>query len=450
MRYLPLTDPEREEMKKAIGITDVKELFSCIPSGQCYPPLDKLPAALSEPELVAAFRGFAGKNSFFGLLSFMGAGAYAHFIPEVVSYLSGKGEFLTPYTPYQPEVSQGSLQAIFEYQTMMAMLTGLDVANASLYDGATAAAEAVLLAVRKSGRSRVLLAGNLHPEYAAVIRTYVQNLPIELQTVAVDDRSGRVDEQDLRAKLDDATAAFIFQSPNFLGVVEEGRAIAATVHERKAYAVQVVAESMSLAYLATPGDCGVDMAVGEAQSFGLPLGFGGPYLGFMAVREEFLRAMPGRLVGQTKDLDGKRGYVLTLSTREQHIKREKATSNICSNEAWCAIRAGMYLAVMGKTGLSRAARACHLNAAYFTRAAASQLKKIKVVYEKNFYNEVLIEVKKGTAAALAAALKKKGILAGVPLSWFDREQKGRLLIAFSETHDRQAIDRLLAALGELA
>ncbi len=447
MRYLPLTNPEREEMKRAIGISDVQELFSCLPSGQCRPPLAKLPAALSEPALTAAFREFGHRNSFSGRLSFLGAGAYAHFIPEVVSYLSGKGEFLTPYTPYQPEVSQGSLQAIFEYQTMMAMLTGLDVANASLYDGATAAAEAVLLAVRRSGRSRVLLAASLHPEYAAVIRTYAQNLPIELQTVAVDAASGRVDERDLGAKLDDATAAFLFQSPNFLGVVEDGRAIASAAHGKKAYAVQVVAEAMSLAYLAPPGECGVDMAVGEAQSFGLPLGFGGPYLGFMTAREEFLRQMPGRLVGQTKDLDGKRGYVLTLSTREQHIKREKATSNICSNEAWCAVRAGMYLATMGKTGLARAARACHLNAAYFVHAAARH-SSIRVVYGKNFYSEVLVEVKKGSAEALADKLKKKGILAGVPLSWFDPADHGRLLIAFSEVHNREAVDRLIAASGE--
>jgi len=447
MRYLPLTDAEREEMRKVIGVSEVKELFSCIPSGKCHFPLGQLPAALSEPELVAAFKELAGKNAFSGRLSFLGAGAYDHFIPEVVSYLSGKGEFLTPYTPYQPEVSQGSLQAIFEYQTMMAMLTGLDVANASLYDGATAAAEAVLLAVRRSGRSRVLLASTLHPEYAAVIRTYVQNLPIELRTVAVEEESGRVDGGDLRSRLDDSVAAFVFQSPNFLGVVEDGGSIAAAVHERKAYAVQVVAEAMSLAYLASPGECGVDMAVGEAQSFGLSLGFGGPYLGFMAVREEFMRQIPGRLVGQTRDLDGKRGYVLTLSTREQHIKREKATSNICSNEAWCALRAGMYLAVMGKAGLARAARACHLNAAYFVRSAAG-MKNIRVVYARNFYNEVLIEVKKGSAAGLAAALKKKGILAGVPLSWFEAGRKDRLLLAFSEVHDRAAIDRLLAAIGE--
>lgn len=449
MRYLPLTNPEREEIKKTIGISDVKELFSCIPSGKCFPSLAGLPPALGEPELIAAFREMGLKNRFAGHLSFLGAGACAHFIPEVVSYLSSRGEFLTPYTPYQPEVSQGSLQAIFEYQTMMTMLTGLDVANASLYDGATAAAEAVLLAVRKSGRNRVLLAASLHPEYAAVIRTYVQNLPIELHTVAIQEKDGRVDGHDLAAKLDEATAAIVFQSPNFLGIVEDGRAIAAAAHARKAHAVQVVGEAMSLAYLAPAADLGVDMVVGEAQSFGLPLGFGGPYLGFMTAREEFLRQMPGRLVGQTVDLDGKRGYVLTLSTREQHIKREKATSNICSNEAWCAMRAGMYLAVMGKTGLARAARACHLNAAYFASAAA-RLKQVKVVYAGNFYNEVLIEVKKDRAADFLAKLRGKGILAGVPMTWFDPAWKNRLLLAFSEVHDRKAIDRLLTAMGECA
>jgi len=444
MRYLPLTDAEREEMKRVIGVEDVRDLFTCIPSGQCRPPLD-LPRALSEPELAAAFRAFGRRNAYAGPLSFLGAGAYAHFIPEVVSYLSAKGEFLTPYTPYQPEVSQGSLQAIFEYQTMISMLTGLDVANASLYDGATAAAEAALLAVRCSGRSRVLLAASLHPEYAAVIRTYVQNLPIELETVAVDPGSGRVAAADLAAKLDDATAAFLYQSPNFLGVVEDGASLAAALHARRAYALQVVAEAMSLAFLVPPGEAGADMAVGEAQSFGLPLSFGGPYLGFMAVREEFLRQMPGRLVGQTRDLEGRRGYVLTLSTREQHIKRGKATSNICSNEAWCALRAGMYLATMGRDGLARAARACHFNAAYFASAAASR-RGFRVVYPRNFFNEVLVEVGEG-AAALVARLKQQGILAGVPLSWFDPGQKDRLLIAFSELHDRAAIDRLLAAMG---
>ncbi len=429
MRYLPLTDTAREEIKKTIGISDIRDLFKSIPKDKSFFSLGAIPSALSEPELIAEFASLGRKNSFREYLSFLGAGAHAHFIPEVVSYLSAKGEFLTPYTPYQPEISQGNLQAIFEYQTMMSMLTGLPVANASLYDGGTAAAEAVLLAVRKSGRQRVLLAENLHPEYMSIIRTYVQNLPIELVTVNFDRHDGRIDSGDLQAKLNDQTAAFVFQSPNFLGLVEDSGALAAAAHHQQAYAVQVVTEAMSLAYLRPASDFAVDIVAGEAQSFGLSLGFGGPYLGFLTTSEEFLRQLPGRIVGQTKDVDGKRGYVLTLSTREQHIKREKATSNICSNEAWCALRAGMYLATMGKEGLARAAGDCHLNAAYFVREAA-KLSQVQVVYKRNFYNEVLLEITKGTAAAFLAALEKSKVLAGVPLDWFypDMRQSGAALI----------------------
>jgi glycine dehydrogenase subunit 1 len=447
MRYLPLTDSARAEIKKTIGINDTKELFKSIPADKAYFDLSALPPALSEPELIAAFKGLGRKNSSQEYLSFLGAGAYTHFIPEVVSYLSAKGEFLTPYTPYQPEVSQGNLQAIFEYQTMMTMLTGLDVANASLYDGGTAAAEAVLLAVRKSGRRRVLLAASLHPETMAIIRAYVQNLSIELVTVNLNEQDGMVELSDLQAKLNGQTAAFIFQSPNFLGLVEDSGALAKAAHQQQAYAIQSVTEAMSLAYLRPAADFGVDMVVGEAQSFGLSLGFGGPYLGFMTAREEFLRQMPGRIVGQTKDLDGKRGYVLTLSTREQHIKREKATSNICSNEAWCALRAGMYLATMGKDGLQRAAGDCHLHAAYFVKQTAG-MKHMKVVYQRNYYNEVLLEIKKGTVDAFLAALEKHKILAGVPLSWFYPAVTDRVLLAFSELHSREDIDRLLRVMGE--
>ncbi len=449
MRYLPLTDSAREEIKKIIGIEDIQDLFKSIPKDKRFFSLESIPAALSEPELIADFKSLGRKNSFGEYLSFLGAGACAHFIPEVVSYLSAKGEFLTPYTPYQPEISQGSLQAIFEYQTMMSMLTGLAVANASLYDGGTAAAEAVLLAVRKSGRQRVLLAESLHPEYAAIIRAYVQNLPIDLVTVHSDKNDGRMDIGDLQAKLDGQTAALVFQSPNFLGLVEDGAGLAAAAHQQQAYAVQVVTEAMSLAYLRPAADLAVDIVVGEAQSFGLTLGFGGPFLGFITASEEFLRQMPGRIVGQTKDLDGKRGYVLTLSTREQHIKREKATSNICSNEAWCALRAGMYLATMGKEGLARAAGDSHLNAAYFVRKAAG-LAHVRVVYTKNFYNEVLLEIKKGAAADFLAALKKNKVLAGVSLGWFYPTVTDRVLLSFSETHSREDIDHLLQLIGEYA
>jgi glycine dehydrogenase subunit 1 len=449
MRYLPLTDSARGEIKKTIGVADVRDLFKSIPKEKSFFSLDAIPPALSEPELIAEFKSLGQKNSFRAYLSFLGSGASAHFIPEVVSYLSAKGEFLTPYTPYQPEISQGNLQAIFEYQTMMSMLTGLPAANASLYDGGTAAAEAMLLAVRKSGRQRVLLAESLHPEYMAIIRAYAQNLPIELLTVNVNPQDGRIDDRDLQAKLNGQTAAVVFQSPNFLGLVEDSAGLAAAAHHHQSYAVQVVAEAMSLAYLRPAADFAVDIVVGEAQSFGLSLGFGGPYLGFITAGEEFLRQMPGRIVGQTKDVDGKRGYVLTLSTREQHIKREKATSNICSNEAWCALRAGMYLATMGKAGLARAAGDCHLNAAYFVREAAG-LPQVQVVYKKNFYNEVLLEVKKKTAAAFLAALKKKKVLAGVPLDWFYPDVSRRVLLSFNETHSRKDIDRLVRLIGECA
>jgi len=307
----------------------------------------------------------------------------------------------------------------------------------------------VLLAVRKSGRPRVLLADSLHPEYAAIIRTYVQNLPIDLETVKLNEPDGRIDINDLQAKLNGETAAFVFQSPNFLGLVEDSAALVSAAHRHQAFAVQVVSEAMSLAYLRPAADSAVDIVVGEAQSFGLSLGFGGPYLGFMTASEDFLRQMPGRIVGQTKDLDGKRGYVLTLSTREQHIKREKATSNICSNEAWCALRAGMYLATMGQDGLARAAGASHLNAAYFVKEAAS-LSHVRVVYKRNFYNEVLLEIKNGTAAAFLAKLKKNKVLAGVSLGWFFPAVTNRVLLSFSEAHSREDIDRLLRLIGECA
>ena len=447
MRYLPLTDAERGEMCSTLGISDVRELFGCIAPERCFYPLDDFPPALSESELIQRFRGFSLRNSYPEFLSFLGAGAYPHFIPEVVNSLSAKGEFLTPYTPYQPEVSQGNLQAMFEYQTMMTMLTGMDVSNASLYDGGTAASEGALLTIRKSGKPRILISSSLHPEYAEIIRTYVQNLHYELLTVGSDRSSGKVDITDLERKLDERTAAFLFQSPNFFGVIEDNGILAEAVHRRNGYAVQVVAEAMSLPFLVPPGRCGVDVVAGEAQSFGLPLSFGGPYLGFLAARDEFLRQMPGRIVGETRDADGKRGYVLTLSTREQHIKREKATSNICTNQAWCAIRAAMYLATMGKVGLTKISRINHQNAAYFVRRV-SPFSHVRVRYGRDFFNEVVLEILHGESVDFYERLRKKGILAGIPLGRFFADFGNALLISFTEMHDREMIDRLVAAIGD--
>lgn len=448
MQYFPLTDADRREMAACIGIGDVRELFSDIPGDAAYYALDALPESLPENRLIKRFEKWADKNHYAEYLSFLGAGAHDHFIPEVVNQLSMRGEFLTPYTPYQPEVSQGSLQAMFEYQTMICMLTGMDVSNSSLYDGGTAAAEALLMMTRKSRKHKVLVSEALHPEYREIIHTVIQNLDIQVQTIPVDRQSGVTSLDELRKAIDADTAGMIFQSPNFFGVVENGKTISELCQGQNILCTQVVAEAMSLPFLSTPGEAGVDICVGEAQSFGLPLSFGGPYLGFMAVKNDFLRQMPGRLVGQTMDQQGRRGYVLTLSTREQHIKREKATSNICSNQAWCALRAGMYLATMGRKGLQDIAEQNHRNAAYFV-SSVTGLSQVEVVYPRNFFNEVLLRFKKTNAADAQAKLRSAGILAGLPLGWFFPELNDCVLLSFSELHDRSDIDRLVAALGGL-
>lgn len=449
MRYFPLTPGERREMLEFIGVKDVKELFSDLPGDKSFHDLSDLPAGLDEKSLLRKFSAYAGRNRHGDYLSFLGAGAYQHFIPEVVNSLTQRGEFVTPYTPYQPEVSQGSLQAVFEYQTMMTMLTGMDVANSSLYDGGTAAVEALLMAARKKGgRRRMVLAASLHPEYREIIETYLQNFDFELVEALLDPADGRIDTADLAGKINQDTIAVLFQSPNFFGVVEEAGRLTELAHAAGAYAIQVVTEAMSLPFLQPPGKYGVDVVVGEAQSFGLPLSFGGPYLGFMAAAGEFLRQLPGRLVGQTVDRDGKRGYVLTLSTREQHIKREKATSNICSNQALCAVRAAVYLAAMGPQGLHQVASANHRNTCYFVESVTA-LPGVSVRYPRNFFNEVVLDLKQGNALELLSKIQERCILAGIPLQWFHEHEKSAFLLNFTEMHEKEDIDRLVAALGEL-
>jgi len=447
MRYLPLTKGEREEIQKELGIKNVRELFSDIPEDKAYFSLDHIPDALSEPELIQKFKELTQKNRFQNYTCYLGGGAYQHFVPEVVNFLSTKGEFLTPYTPYQPEVSQGSLQGMFEYQTMMSMLTGMDIANSSLYYGGTAAAEGILLALRKSRKKRILVAANLHPEYIEIMETYVQHLDFEMETVSFNQETGKLNLDDLKQKMDENTAGLIFQSPNFLGVIEDGCGISNIIHEFKAYSIQVVAEAISLPFLTPPGENCVDIVVGEAQSFGLPLSFGGPYLGFMAARKEFLRQMPGRLVGETVDSEGKRGYVLTLSTREQHIKRERATSNICTNQAWCAFRAGIYLSTMGKEGLKKIAKTNHLNTAYFVKEIAN-MPHVSIKYDHDFYNEVILEVQ-DSADKFLKKMENNNILAGIPLHWFYPDWKNAVLMNFTEIHQKKDIDRLVQLIGEM-
>jgi glycine dehydrogenase subunit 1 len=447
MRYFPLSETDREDIQKFLGIKKIRELFSDIPQDKAYYPLDELESALPENELLDKFRNLASRNTFSQYLNFLGAGAYRHFIPEVVNTLSMKGEFLTPYTPYQPEVSQGSLQAMFEYQTMMTLLTGMDVSNASLYDGGTAAAEAVLLAVRKSGKQRFLMAENLHPEYMEIIKTYIQNLDIEYELVPYDRESGKTDLSELEKKLTPETAVFIFQSPNFFGVIEECGQISGKVHQQNAFSVQVITEALSLAFLTPPGENDVDIAVGEAQSFGLPLSFGGPYLGFITAKEEFLRQMPGRIVGETVDKQGRRGYVLTLSTREQHIKREKATSNICTNQAWCALRASIYLSTMGKTGLEEIGKINHLNTTYFVESM-KKFDHVRIRFSQDFYNEVVLETGQSGADGFLRKMEEQKVLSGIPLHWFYPEMKDAILINFTEMHTKKDIDTLITGIGD--
>lgn len=433
-------------MLARVGVASAGDLFGCIPEAIRFKGLLDLPAAQSELELVRTIDAVGAKNAYGRHLAFLGAGAYDHFIPTVVDYLSSRGEFVSPYTPYQPEVSQGTLQLIFEFQTLICQLTGLDIANDSLYDGSTGAAEAVLMAHRVTSRNKVLLARSLHPQYREVVRTYIKNLGIEAVEVGFGP-DGRIDKAELGRGLDDRTAAVIYQSPNFFGVVEDVQALSEAAHAVKALSVAVVAEALSLALLEAPGKLGADIVTGEAQSFGLPVSFGGPYLGFMSCKKEFLRQMPGRITGQTVDTEGRRGFVLTLSTREQHIRRERATSNICTNQALCALRATIFLETLGKQGLSELAWQNAQKTAY----AADKLAAIPGVKRKftgPVFNEFAVELPKPWPA-VDAALRAKGLVGGYGLGAEYPGMGNAALVCVTEMRTKDEIDRLARTLQEV-
>ena len=446
MSYVSLSDQDRREMLERIGVGSTDDLFCCIPEGVRLAGKLDLPEALGEPELVREVEGIAAENAYPRYLSFLGGGAYDHFIPSVVDSLASRGEFVTPYTPYQPEVSQGTLQTIFEYQTLICQLTGMDVGNASLYDGATGAAEAVLMAHRLKNRPKVLVAATLHPQYKSVVRTYIRNLGIRAEEVPYDG-TGAIDKAALAGMIDAGTSAVVVQSPNYFGVCEDVRAAADAAHGKGALLAVVVAEAMSLGLLEAPGRLGADIVTGEGQSFGLPLSFGGPYLGFMACMKDFVRQMPGRIAGQTTDVDGNRGFVLTLATREQHIRREKATSNICSNEAHCALRATIYLETVGKQGLRELARQNVQKAAY----AADRLALVPGVrrrFSGPAFNEFVLEFPKPWEA-VDRELRAKGILAGLALGADFPGLEKCALVCVTERHKKGEVDRLAAALEEV-
>ncbi len=446
MGYVSLSEKEKKEMMAALGINSLDDLFCCIPAEVQLKRRLEIPGAMTEPEVVSRFEKTGRKNAAPEMLSFLGAGAYPHVIPYIVDYLSSRGEFVSPYTPYQPEASQGTLQVIFEYQTLICQLTDMDISNASLYDGASAAAEAILMAHRVSGKPKVLIARTVHPQYQEVIRTYIKNLGVQAEEVAFSE-SGGVDLEDLRRKIDAETAAVICQSPNFMGVIEDLDKIGAIVRNSQALFVVAIAEPASLGLLKPPGACGADIVTGEGQSFGIPLSFGGPYLGFMACRKDFLRQLPGRIAGQTKDVDGNRGFVLTLSAREQHIRREKATSNICTNQAWCALRAAIFLETLGQAGLRELALR-NLQKANYALARLTELNGVRKKFSGPVFNEFVCEFDGGWER-VDEHLKSKGILGGLRLGPIYPELKDCALFCVTEVHTREQIDQLVGFIAEV-
>jgi len=443
MSYISLSDKDKKEMLSRIGVSSIDELFRSIPDSVRLKNAMKIPEAMTEPELIDHFVKAAEKNTYHRYLSFLGAGAYNHFIPSVVDYLSARGEFISPYTPYQAELSQGTLQVIFEFQTLVCMLTGMDISNASLYDGASGAAEAVLMAHRLKKKPTVLVAKSLHPQYRSVIQTYAQRLDVKIEELHYQD-TGELDVSELSNKLDDTVTAVVVQSPNFFGIIEDLECIAALAHKKQALLIDVVTEPVSLGILEAPGNLGADIVTGEGQSFGIPLSYGGPYLGFMACAKEFVRQFPGRIAGQTQDKEGKRGFVLTLSTREQHIKRERATSNICTNQAWCALRATIFLELLGKQGLREMALQNMRNSRY-AFSCLKELKNAKPRFSGNHFNEFVIEFSKPWGE-IDDFLKQQNILGGFFIEDFYPELKNCVLFCVTEKHSRDDIDRMVETL----
>jgi len=444
-RYIPNAGEDIREMLEVIGIDSIDRLFDTIPDDVKLKSLLDIPGPWSEIESRRWFRGLAARNmTAADHVSFLGGGAYAHYQPACIDQLLLRSEFLTAYTPYQPEVSQGTLQSIFEYQTHQCLLTGLDVANASLYDGSTALCEAVLMAERLvKGKHKVVLAKSIHPHYLQTVRTYIQNLGIEIVEVAWG-ADGRIDLEALRIASADAFAIAV-QSPNFLGVVEDYDAVAKA--GGSVTKIAVVAEATSFGLLAPPGQHGFDICVGEGQAWGVPTQFGGPYVGFMVVRDALKRHMPGRLVGETVDVDGRRAYVLTLATREQHIRRGKATSNICTNEALIALAANMYLSLMGKQGLREVATQCAQKTAYL-RTKLQEIHGVELPFSGPVYNEMLVRTP-FAAEEILRDLEQAKILGGIPIGQFEPFQSGYerdFLVAVTELHTREHLDHFASAL----
>ncbi|HSI89417.1 MAG TPA: aminomethyl-transferring glycine dehydrogenase subunit GcvPA [Pyrinomonadaceae bacterium] len=442
MRYIPNSPEERQKMLESIGLSSAEDLFRSIPENVRLGRQLEITEPLAESEVIAAMEEMAAKNSAARSSSFLGAGIYSHFSPTIVDHLIQRSEFFTSYTPYQPEISQGTLQYIFEFQTLICQLTGMQVANASMYDGSTAMAEAYVMAQRVTKRDKIVVATSVHPEYREVARTYTQHGDAEIVEAAFDEESGRLTDTSL---LDDKTAALVVQSPNFFGCIEDLKSLADAAHAVGALFVVVVTEAISFGLLKSPGSCGADIVVGEGQSFGIPMSFGGPHVGIFATQDKFVRQMPGRLCGVAYDKNGNRGFVLTLSTREQHIRREKATSNICTNQGLIALAATIYMEAMGKQGLKEVAVQNAQKAAYAARKI-SELDGYEVLYSAPKFNEFVIRGTKPAIQILEKLRTEDDIIGGLPLSKYYGGRESDILIAVTETSSKASIDALADAL----
>jgi glycine dehydrogenase subunit 1 len=431
-------------MLSEIGVSDIQELFSDVPDSVLLKRNLDLPNPMSEMEVIKHLKTLAAKNiDVDHNICFLGAGAYDHFIPANIGALLSRQEFYTAYTPYQPEISQGTLQSIFEYQTMICELTGMDVANASMYDGATALTEAAILAEDATKKTEVLVAANIHPESLQVLNTYAKFRDIQVTEVGCPE--GQIDLTELRGKCNENTAAVILQNPNFFGIIEEVDRIAELVHQNNSLLI-VSADPISLALLKSPGELGADIVVGEGQSLGNQLNFGGPYLGFFAAKEKWMRKMPGRIVGQTVDKEGRRGFVLTLQTREQHIRREKATSNICSNQGLNALAATMYLTFLGKEGLKEVAELC-LQKAHYTYDKLLSTGKFKAAFEKPFFKEFAV-ISQKPVDGLNRDLLEEGFIGGYSLERHFPDMKNGWLVSVTEKRTKEEINSFVREAAE--
>jgi glycine dehydrogenase subunit 1 len=446
MNFVLNTQEEKKQMLSFLGMNSINDLFEDINENIKQKELLKLPKPLSELELVQEMRRISDSNAdMLGYACFLGGGAYNHFIPSVVDHMISRGEFYSSYTPYQAEMSQGMLQSIFEFQSMICELTEMDVANASMYDGASAMAEAAIMAAKYTKKKGIIISKTVHPEYRQVLQTYANAFGLKVFEVEID--NGLTDIKDMELKLNNSIACVILQSPNFFGLIENLENIEVLVNKNDCKLITSVLEPISLGILKPPGDFGADIVVGEAQAFGNAMNFGGPHLGFMATKHEFLKKIPGRLSGITVDKEGERGFILTLQTREQHIRRERATSNICTNQALNALAATVYLALIGKNGLIRIAEICAQRAHYACKKVCEQ-KGFELRFNAPFFNEFVISCSTAPKTINQALLKKK-IIGGLELGRFYEEHKNCMMFCITEMNSKEAIDKLVDTLHEV-